>query len=114
MASKRRNMFFQNKKQETTCNLPSFCDWARMVMTRGAGGGGMRVGSRPGGDPGGEGPHQGEQPQSFGHRWRSRDPCTVGPSSQLHKQEPQVKEHRSPTMGPPYDKDTRPRYNVTS
>ncbi|KAL1123859.1 hypothetical protein AAG570_001629 [Ranatra chinensis] len=31
MASKRRNMFHKNKKQETTeigtCNLPPFCDW---------------------------------------------------------------------------------------
>ncbi|KAL1123848.1 hypothetical protein AAG570_001619 [Ranatra chinensis] len=27
MASKRRNMFYENKKQETTgCNLPTFCD----------------------------------------------------------------------------------------
>ncbi|KAL1115359.1 hypothetical protein AAG570_007389 [Ranatra chinensis] len=27
MESKRRNMFYENKKQETTCNLPPFCDF---------------------------------------------------------------------------------------
>ncbi|KAL1139005.1 hypothetical protein AAG570_009066 [Ranatra chinensis] len=37
MASKRRNMFYQNKKQETTeigrGNLPPFCDWWRKAET---------------------------------------------------------------------------------
>ncbi|KAL1123458.1 hypothetical protein AAG570_002538 [Ranatra chinensis] len=34
MASKRRKTFYKNKKQETTCNLPPFCDYGAISLKR--------------------------------------------------------------------------------